>query len=105
MAHLGFEVGEGFSLLIAFIGYIILITEFSRNKNTLHLFFAYTLLLAGAIATVAESFYLENVFNLVEHAIGMAGAGVAFGIAAFLAHKKIKSLDSGVKRKLGTRKW
>ena len=105
MTHLGFEIGEGFSLIVAFIGYIILITEFSRNKNMLHLFLAYTLLFVGTIATVAESFYLENIFNLVEHVIGMAGAGIVFGITAFIAHKKITSLDSGVKRKLGMKKW
>ncbi|MBI2084230.1 MAG: hypothetical protein HYT70_01270 [Candidatus Aenigmarchaeota archaeon] len=100
MAHLGFEIGEVFSLFIILVGYVIIIIEFVNHKNLLHLFLAYTFLLVGSIATVVESFYLADIMNLVEHVIGMAAAGIAFGITSFLAYRKITALDSGIKRKL-----
>ena len=103
MSHLVFEIGEAVSLLIGLIGYVILLIEFKRNGKLLHLFLAYTFLLIGAISTVAEDFFLGNIFNLLEHTVGMALAGVAFGVTVFLANKKIVALETNVNKKLRSR--
>lgn len=104
MIYMVYETGEIVSLVIALIGYFILLTEFRKNKNLLHLFLAYTFLLVGAIATVVEGFYLRTISNYIEHSVGMALAGLAFGLTAFLAHKKIVTIDKSVKEKMRLRK-
>ena len=100
MAHLGFETGEAVSLFVALIGYLILLIEFKHQKNLLHLFLAYTLVLIGSISTVVESFYFSAIFNHIEHIIGSALAGIAFAVTTFLAHKKIVGLEGNVRRKI-----
>lgn len=98
-----YETGEVVSLSIALIGYFILIIEFKHNKNLVHLFLAYTLLLAGAIATVAEGFYFRDIFNFIEHSVGAAMAGLLFSINAILANRKIAALEK-VARKMVSKK-
>ena len=99
-----FETGEVVSLVIALIGYFILLIEFKNHKNLLHLFVAYSLLLVGAIATVVETVYLPDVFNLVEHLAGRALVGIAFGLMAFLAYKKVVGIEKSTKIKIGGKK-
>ena len=91
------EIGEVISLIIAVIGYLVLLIEFKRNRNLLHIFLAYTFLLVGTVTTVAEGFYLPDILNFVEHSVGSALAGLAFGATAYLANKKISEIQKTVR--------
>jgi hypothetical protein len=92
------EIGEYVSLVIATVGYIIIIIEFTRYRNLLHIFVSYTLLFIGMIATVMEEFYFHEIFNITEHVVGIALAGLAFAATAYLSNVRINEIKKSIKK-------
>ena len=76
-------------LFIALAGLIPVAFYFKQLSNWIVI--AYGFLLIGAITTNVENLFWHDVFNFIEHSIGNLGAGVAFGIIAYLHRKRIRA--------------
>ena len=94
------EINEVIVLLIILFGYIPIIMAYIKNKETKWLFIAYTALLIGAIATIAEVFIYPKALNYIEHAIGVMGAGIFFLVCAYMNYKKISLIQEKLNEKM-----
>ncbi|MFC6827198.1 hypothetical protein [Halopelagius fulvigenes] len=74
-------------VVIAFVGLVpVLLLSSSRSK----LFTGgYVLLCVGAVVTNLEAVVLGDVLNVVEHAVGIAAAGVVFFVAAYTRRRRV----------------
>ena len=64
-------------------GGLVIVALFSRRLSRWFAL-AYGCLLVGAVATNAEHLLRPRTFNLVEHAVGNMGAGLAAAVAAYV---------------------
>ncbi len=73
--------------IVALVGLIPVLTQY-REKTR---FFAlgYVLLVISALATNLEAVVFPDALNVVEHGAGIAGAGIAFVVAAYLRRQDI----------------
>ncbi len=76
-----FEPAEFSVMIIAFIGLAFVLLNVRRHRMRLFSI-AYLFVVIGAVATVAESFVIPDILNVVEHAIGFMGAGLLFAWVA-----------------------
>lgn len=53
----------------------------------------YLLLVVGAVATNVEALFLEELFNAVEHGVGILASGIAFLVAAYLRRQQVLNDD------------
>jgi hypothetical protein len=83
-----FEYGEFILFLTLLFGYIPVIFTYKTYHQTRLFFIAYTALLFGITASNLEAFVLPFAFNLVEHGIGVALAGILFLVYAFRNYKE-----------------
>jgi hypothetical protein len=90
------EPNEVIVLVLLLIGYVPLVASVRRREFTRWFFFAYTALLIGGIATVVEGFWYPDQFNLVEHLVGVALAGVLFLLGAYMHFLKLQALGKPV---------
>lgn len=47
------------------------------------------MLIVGAISTNLEALILGNLLSVIEHGVGIMGAGLAFAAAAYLRRKNV----------------
>ncbi|RYJ14765.1 hypothetical protein ELS19_12925 [Halogeometricum borinquense] len=74
-------------LVVSLIGLVPVLTQY---RDETKLFTAgYVLLVVGMVATNLETFALEPVLNIVEHAIGIGAAGVVFLAAAYVRRESV----------------
>lgn len=95
------EVNEVVVLLIALVGYFPVIFAFRRRNETKWLFIAYSALLFGTIATIAENLVYPDAFNYLEHGIGIMGAGILFVLCSYFSYKKIIRLQEDLRSRVG----
>jgi hypothetical protein len=91
-------VTEDISLILAIIGYMIILIVFKKYRNLFHLFIAYTFLFAGVVLTVAENYFFPEIFNMFEH-LFITLASLTFGYTTFLSYKKIVLVQQRLREK------
>ncbi len=72
------EANEVIALIIVLYGYFSVVTCYRDKKYTIVFFLAYTALIVGMLATNLEEYILPNEMQLIEHGIGVMGAGLLF---------------------------
>ena len=86
------DANEAVVFVIALLGLAPVIVAYARYRSTSLFFLGYVALLVGAAATIAESFVLPDVLNVVEHGVGIALAGALFAWAAVRSHTRTAAL-------------
>lgn len=81
-------------LVVAVIG-LLPIVAYYRTETRVFVF-AYAFLLTAAIATNVENVILPDIFNLIEHAVGILGSGIMFAVAAYLRRRETVNADEGI---------
>jgi len=72
------EIEELFVLLVLLVGYVPVIRAYVSRRRAPWLFAGYTALVVGRAATILEDLALAGVLGFVEHAVGVALAGLLF---------------------------
>ncbi len=72
------EANEVITLIIVLFGYFSVVTCYRDKPSTKWFLAGYTLLIIGMLATNLEAFVFPEIMNLIEHGIGVAGAGIVF---------------------------
>ena len=72
------EIEELFVLLVLLVGYVPVIRAYASRRRAPWLFAGYSALLVGRAATILEDLAFAGVFGFVEHAVGVALAGLLF---------------------------
>ena len=94
------DANEAVVFVIALLGLAPVIVAYARYRSTSLFFLGYVALLVGAAATIAESFVLPDVLNVVEHGVGIALAGALFAWAAVRSHTRTAALLREVRNDL-----
>lgn len=75
------EPGELVLVTVALVGLIPVAVRYTDEAKWFAV--GYCCLVVGAIATNVEALFLGDLFNLVEHAVGLMGSGIAFAYATY----------------------
>lgn len=86
------EPTEAVAFTIIAFGYLPIILAYIRRSHVRWLLFAYTALVVGGAATLLEGFFLPDLLNVVEHGIGVMGAGLLFALTAYFSMDRIETL-------------
>lgn len=81
------------ALLVVLCGIVPLTVHYRRRSKWFVL--AYGFIVVGAVATNLEALFLEEFFNIVEHGVGLMGAGVAFAAAAYVRRRNVLLAEGG----------
>lgn len=72
---------------VALVGLVPVVVQYRERSKWFAL--GYGTLVAAALATNLEALFLGDVLNLVEHGVGLMGAGLAFFAAAYVHRQRI----------------
>lgn len=94
MVSLGaLEPGEIVVLTVALVGLVPVMLRYSDDAKWFVV--GYCCLVVGAIATNVEALFLGDLFNFVEHGVGLLGSGLAFAYAIYERRTSLLSESSG----------
>lgn len=87
------EVAEVFIFVLVAAGYLPVLRAYARERQYRWLLAGYTALLVGRALTVLEELVAVPGLNVLEHAIGMALAGVLLAIHGYQRYRDTTSSE------------
>ncbi len=83
-------------LAVLILGFVPILASAWRGQVVKWTTTAYTALLIGGVATVAEHLTAPTVLNYVEHGVGVGLAGVLFAVTAYINREKTRRIQQDV---------
>lgn len=90
------DASEVMTLIIVLFGYFSVMFTHREHPKAQWVFYGYTALLLGSMATVLNDIFFPGELTLLAHAIGVTGGGIFFLLWAYEHYKE----DRFLRRKL-----